>query len=93
MLFSENWQNIADYELRICGLFLKTPRFISPCTFLGNMVEIEIYTDACARSAFGKYSINWEYGIGIGGGPSHKRGSQGIPVARYKRENLPLLKE
>ena len=66
-LFSENWQSIAEYELSARGLFLNIPRFTQPGTFLGDMLKIESYADACDRSPFEKASINWGSGIGIGG--------------------------
>ena len=65
--FAENWQKIAEYDLKIWELFLKSPRFLSPGTFLGDRLKIEIYTDACDRSPFEETSINWESGIGIAG--------------------------
>ena len=64
---SENWQHIAEYELRACGSFLGIPRFTDPGTFFGSRLKIEIYTDASARSPFVEDSITWESGIGIGG--------------------------
>ena len=64
--FAKGWKEIVAYERRIWELFLKTPRFLTQRSFLGNRLKIEIYTDACDRSPFGKESINWESWIGIG---------------------------
>ena len=58
---------IVDYELKIWEVFLKYPRFITPKSFLGNRINLEIYTDACAKSPFEKGAVNWTSGIGIGG--------------------------
>ena len=63
---SEKTGKIANRELKICELFLKSTRLLPPRTFLGNRPEIEIYTNACGRSPFEKTSINWKSGIGIG---------------------------
>ena len=60
-------EKIADYEFKMCGIFLKSPRFPAPGTFLGNRLKVGIYTGACAKSPFELGSINWESGIGIGG--------------------------
>ena len=60
-------KKIADYELEIWEVFLKYPRFITPKSFLGNRINLEIYTDACAKSPFEKEDICWDSGIGIGG--------------------------
>ena len=38
-----------------------------PGTFLENRLNVEIYTDACARSPPESDAINWDSGIGIGG--------------------------
>ena len=65
--FAKNWQTIVDYDLKIWELFLKSPRFPAPRTFLGNRLKIEICTDACARPPYEMASINWESGIGIDG--------------------------
>ena len=56
--FANDWQKIADSELKIWELFLKSPRFLAPGSLLGNRLKIEIYTDARARAPFGKASIN-----------------------------------
>ena len=64
--YGKNWQRIIDYELKICEIFLKCPRFITTETFLGTRLKVEIYTDACAKSPFESDSINWTSGIGIG---------------------------
>ena len=58
---------MADYAFKIWEIFLKSPRFPTPGTFLVNGIKVEIYTDACARSPFETTSINWDYGVGIGG--------------------------
>ena len=63
----ENWQKIADYKLKIWELFLNYPRFIAPKSFLWNRLKIEIYTGAFAESPFGKETISWASGVGIGG--------------------------
>ena len=65
--FAANWQTIVDYELKIWGLFLKSPRFPAHRSFLGNRIRIEIYTDACDRAPFENESISWESWVGIGG--------------------------
>ena len=65
--FAKNWKEIVDYELKIWELFLKSPRFLTPGTFLGNRLKIDIYTDACARPPYEMASINWASRIGIGG--------------------------
>ena len=62
-----NWQKIIDCELKIWGLFLKYPRFITPKSFLRDRLKIQIYTDACAKPPFEKETINWPSGVGIGG--------------------------
>ena len=65
--FGKSWQKIVDCELKIWEIFLKSPRFFTLETFLRNRLKVEIYTDACAMSPFETTSINWDYGIGIGG--------------------------
>ena len=62
-----DWREIVDYELKIWEVFLKYPRFITPKSFLGNRINLEIYTDARAKSPFEKEGVNWGSGIGIGG--------------------------
>ena len=83
---------IADYELKIWDLFLKSPRFPTPRSFLRGRLKIEIYTDACDRTPFGKESITWESWIGIGVDSSHKRYSLRISLARSKRKIPTWLK-
>ena len=65
--YGENRHRIIYYELKIWELFLKYHRFITPESFLGDRLKIEISTDACASSPFESESINWASGIGIGG--------------------------
>ena len=57
---------IFDYALKIWDFFLKSPRFPTPGTFLGNRIKVEIYTDACARSPFETTSTNRDSWVGIG---------------------------
>ena len=66
-LFLENWQKITDYALLICEAFLRRHRFPTPMSFAVDLLNIEIYTDACERSPIETDVINWEYGVGIGG--------------------------
>ena len=64
------WKKLAKncrLRVKIWEIFLKSPRFLTPETFLRNRLKVKIYTDACAKSPFESESINWDYGIGIGG--------------------------
>ena len=89
---------IADYELKIWEFFLKSPRHHRPETFLGNMLKVEIHTEACVRSPFESDTINLGDAIGIGGGdPGNRRGvvefstlevTAGSPPIVYKRPNF-----
>ena len=65
--FAKIWQKIVACELKIWEIFLKSPRFPAPEAFLRNRLNVEIYTDSCARSPFESESIIWDSGIGIGG--------------------------
>ena len=64
--FGKDWRN-RRIRIKIWEVFLKRPRFITPKSFLAGRINLEIYTDACAKSPFGKDAINWTSGIGIGG--------------------------
>ena len=64
--FSGTWQKNTSMGSGFWDL-LKLPRFLTPRSFLGNLLKIEIYTDDCAMSPFGKGPISWESGICIGG--------------------------
>ena len=65
--FCEKQAKIAEYELNIWELFLKSPLFLPQRGVLGSRLKIEIYTDAFDRSPFQTTFINWESGIGSGG--------------------------
>ena len=54
-------------RVKIWENFLKSPRFPTPETFLWARLNVEIYTDACAKSPFGSDSVNWDSGVWIGG--------------------------
>ena len=74
------------------GLFLKSPRFLTPRSSLGNRLQIEIYPDAFARAPFGKESINWEAGSDWDWrNSSHKRYRRRIPPARSERKIHPWI--
>ena len=90
--FGGNWQKIVDYELKIWELFLTHPRFITPKSFLGNRLKIEIYTDACAKSPFEKETINWASGAGIGGILVIRGKVVEFPPTGSKRKNSPVVK-
>ena len=63
----KKWRNkIFDFELRIWEVYLNRPRFITARPFLRNRLNIEIYTDARARSPSGKDVISWVSGVAAG---------------------------
>ena len=64
--FFGNCKNIGEYELRVCELFLQTPRFIAPGTYLRIVLKIEIYTGDRDRFPPGGI-MNLESGTGVGG--------------------------
>ena len=62
--FAKNWRKIADYELKMWGLFIEVVAFPPIGRFFlgGGALKIEIYTGACARSPFGEREV---YKLGI----------------------------
>ena len=90
--FREKLARNRRLRSKIWERFLKSPRFPTQRTLLGNRLKIEIYTDDCDRPPYAMASINWESGIGIGG----ILVVNDIVVEFFsmggKRNNLPLAK-